>query len=85
MKQRFSAHGFALTPNNMRQVRVPEGARVFPNSAGIAPGFCVQIGAAEAYFLPGIPREMESIFTAHCMPRLVQRIGEQGWSRTYLG
>jgi nicotinamide-nucleotide amidase len=81
MKQRFSAHGFALTPNNMRQVRVPEGARVFSNSAGIAPGFCVQIGAAEAYFLPGIPREMESIFTAHCMPRLVQRIGEQGVPR----
>ena len=81
MKQRFSAHGFALTPNNMRQVRIPEGAHAFLNSAGIAPGFCVQIGGAEAYFLPGIPREMESIFTAHCMPRLVKRIADHGVPR----
>jgi len=78
MKQRFSAHGFALTPNNLRQVRVPAGAQAFPNAAGIAPGFCVNIGAAEAYFLPGIPREMESIFVAHCMPRLVARMAAHG-------
>ena len=78
MKQRFSAHGFALTPNNLRQVRVPAGARAFANAAGIAPGFCVQVGGAEAYFLPGIPREMESIFAAHIMPRLIARMGEHG-------
>jgi nicotinamide-nucleotide amidase len=78
MKHRFSAHGFALTPNNMRQVRVPAGATAFVNTAGIAPGFCIPIGGAEAYFLPGIPREMESIFTAHCMPRLIQRMADLG-------
>jgi nicotinamide-nucleotide amidase len=78
MKQRFSAHGFALTPNNMRQVRVPEGASVFPNAAGIAPGFSVQIGATRAFFLPGIPREMESIFIAHCMPELVAHMFAHG-------
>jgi len=38
MKQRFSAHGFALTPNNLRQVRIPAGATAFSNPAGIAPG-----------------------------------------------
>jgi nicotinamide-nucleotide amidase len=81
MKQRFSAHGFALTPNNLRQVRVPEGATAFLNAAGIAPGFCLRVGAAEAYFLPGIPREMESIFISQCMPRLVQRMGEHGVPR----
>jgi nicotinamide-nucleotide amidase len=78
MKQRFSAHGFALTPNNLRQVRVPAGAEAFPNAAGIAPGFCVRIGGADVYFLPGIPREMESIFGAHCMPRLVARMVGHG-------
>jgi len=78
MKQRFSAHGFALTPNNLRQVRVPEGATVFPNAAGIAPGFSVPIGSTLACFLPGIPREMESIFTAYCMPHLVARMGAEG-------
>ncbi len=81
MKQRFSAHGFALTPNNMRQVRIPEGATAFANAAGIAPGFCLSVGQAEAYFLPGIPREMESIFLSQCMPRLVQRMTEHGVPR----
>jgi nicotinamide-nucleotide amidase len=81
MKQRFSAHGFLLTPNNLRQVRVPAGAQVFPNSAGIAPGFSVKLGAAEAYFLPGIPREMEGIFTAQCMPRLMDDLSQHGVPR----
>src|SRR5215510_7866390 len=31
MKQRFSTHGFELTPNNLRQVRIPNGARALPN------------------------------------------------------
>jgi nicotinamide-nucleotide amidase len=81
MKQRFSAHGFAMTPNNLRQVRIPAGATAFANPAGIAPGFCLRIGEAEAYFLPGIPREMESIFISQCMPRLVQRMAEHGVPR----
>lgn len=81
MKQRFSAHGFEMTPNNLRQVRVPEGAQAFANPAGIAPGFALRIGAAEGYFMPGIPREMESIFIAECMPRLVKRMEERGVPR----
>lgn len=81
MKQRFAAHGFELTPNNLRQVRVPEGAQAFANPAGIAPGFTVRIGETEAYFLPGIPREMESIFAAECMPRLVTGMEARGIPR----
>jgi nicotinamide-nucleotide amidase len=81
MKQRFSAHGFEMTPNNLRQVRIPEGAQAFANPAGIAPGFSVHIGDAEAYFLPGIPREMESIFTTECMPRLAKRLEQHGVPR----
>ena len=53
MKKRFSTHGFELTPNNLRQVRIPNGARALPNTAGIAPGFVVPLGTAEAFFLPG--------------------------------
>ncbi len=39
MKKRFSTHGFELTPNNLRQVRIPTGAQALLNAAGIAPGF----------------------------------------------
>ncbi len=78
MKKRFAAHGFELTPNNLRQVRVPRGAEALPNGAGIAPGFFVHLGGSAAYFLPGIPREMERIYFDHVAPRLRARMAAQG-------
>jgi nicotinamide-nucleotide amidase len=87
MKRGFAARGFELTPNNLRQVRVPAGAEPLPNAAGIAPGFRVVLGRAEAYFLPGVPREMQRIFADHIAPRLERAQAEAGLSppavRTY--
>jgi nicotinamide-nucleotide amidase len=81
MKARFSTHGFELTPNNLRQVRVPVGAKALPNSAGIAPGFLVRLGGADAFFLPGVPREMERMFLDQVTPRLAVRMAEAGVPR----
>jgi nicotinamide-nucleotide amidase len=78
MKKRFSAHGFEMTPNNLRQVRVPKGAEALPNGAGIAPGFRVEMGDAEAFFLPGVPREMERIYLDHVGPRLAKMLEKAG-------
>jgi nicotinamide-nucleotide amidase len=78
MKKRFSAHGFELTPNNLRQVRIPRGAEALPNGAGIAPGFRMRLGGAESFFLPGIPREMERIFADHVAPGLRTLLAERG-------
>jgi nicotinamide-nucleotide amidase len=78
MKKRFSTHGFELTPNNLRQVRIPQGADPFLNSAGIAPGFRARLGGAEGYFLPGVPREMERMFIDDVAPRLQRRMAEFG-------
>src|SRR6202142_3782505 len=80
MKKRFSTHGFEMTPNNLRQVRIPPDARALPNAAGIAPGFVVRLGGAEAFFLPGVPREMEKMFTDEVAPRLARRLAETGGS-----
>ncbi len=79
MKKRFSTHGFEMTPNNLRQVRVPAGAQALPNAAGIAPGFRVKLGGAEAFFLPGVPREMERVFVDHVGPFLTARLVESGF------
>jgi nicotinamide-nucleotide amidase len=76
MKQRFSTHGFELTPNNLRQVRVPTGAEALPNGAGIAPGFRINLGGADGYFMPGVPREMNKIFADEVTPRLARRLAE---------
>ncbi len=78
MKKRFSTHGFELTPNNLRQVRIPTGAEPLPNAAGIAPGFRIGLGGAEGYFLPGVPREMEKMFADHVAPRLARQMAELG-------
>jgi len=78
MKKRFATHGFELTPNNLRQVRIPTGAQALPNAAGIAPGFRISLGGAEGYFLPGVPREMEKMFIDHVAPRLASRMTEMG-------
>ena len=81
MKKRFSTHGFEMTPNNLRQVRIPTGAQALPNTAGIAPGFVVPLGAREAFFLPGVPREMEKMFIDEVMPRLAGALAETGGPR----
>src|SRR5215510_2418167 len=78
MKKCFATHGFELTPNNLRQVRVPVGAQALPNTAGIAPGFVVRLGSTEAYFLPGVPREMERMYLDEVAPRLARRLSELG-------
>src|SRR5579872_4593119 len=78
MKKRFSTHGFELTPNNLRQVRIPVGGKALLNSAGIAPGFLIALGGAEAYFLPGVPRELERIYIDHVAPRLARGLAERG-------
>jgi nicotinamide-nucleotide amidase len=71
MEQAFVARGFALTPNNLRQVRTPHGAEPLANAVGLAPGFRVALGHAQAFFLPGIPREMQRIFADHIRPFLL--------------
>jgi nicotinamide-nucleotide amidase len=78
MQRGFAARGFQLTPNNLRQVRVPAGARPLPNGTGIAPGFAVTLGQAQAFFLPGIPREMHRIFHDHIAADLARRQAERG-------
>ena len=80
MKQGFAARGFELTPNNLRQVRVPAGAEALPNAAGMAPGFSVRIWAGpRPSSFPGVPREMERIFADQVPPRLARAAGRSGW------
>jgi nicotinamide-nucleotide amidase len=50
-----------VTPIQLRQVRVPHGARVHENPVGLAPGFEVVIGGVPVICLPGVPREIYGI------------------------
>jgi nicotinamide-nucleotide amidase len=71
MEQRFAQTGYRLTSNSRRQVRVPKGSRVFINQIGLAPGFEVTVGGVPVICLPGVPRELKSLFTGQISSRLV--------------
>ena len=51
----------AATGIHLRQVRVPAGARIHLNTAGLAPGFEIPIRGVPVICLPGFPREIQSI------------------------
>ena len=75
MRLRFAERGFQMTPNNLRQVRVPVGAEVLANAKGLAPGFGVTLGKARLFGMPGVPREMKSIFDDHVAERVAALAG----------
>lgn len=75
MRARFAERGFRLTPNNLRQVRVPAGAEVLYNAKGQAPGFGVQLDKARLFSMPGVPREMKPMFDAHVAPKVAAMVG----------
>ena len=49
-----------MTPNNIRQSYMPEGAIAVKNPNGTAPCFIVEEPRGIIYSLPGVPVEMTS-------------------------
>jgi nicotinamide-nucleotide amidase len=62
LEARFRARNRVMSPSNAKQADFPQGAQILSNSVGTAPGFAVTIGNARAFFMPGVPREMQAIF-----------------------
>ena len=75
----FASVGRTMAPSNAKQADFPEGASVLINELGTAPGFCVKIGNAELFVMPGVPREMQHIFGE----RIIHRIAARGERRSH--
>jgi nicotinamide-nucleotide amidase len=76
LRERYIAAGRGdFPPNNLRMTDRPDGASVLPNPAGTAPGLRMQVDDAIVYALPGVPREMQEIFTAWIRPELAELAG----------
>ncbi|MCX5748510.1 MAG: nicotinamide-nucleotide amidohydrolase family protein [Proteobacteria bacterium] len=56
----------------LRQVRIPRGARVHPNHAGLAPGFEIAIAGVPVLCMPGFPREVASILDGGMLARIAE-------------
>jgi nicotinamide-nucleotide amidase len=65
IQARFDRLRRTMSPSNAKQADFPKGATVLPNPIGTAPGFSVRIGGALAFFMPGVPREMQKMFVEH--------------------
>lgn len=70
IKRRVEARGKVLNAGHEKQALVPAGSDVLPNVEGTAPGFGLRIGRGTAYFLPGVPREMQRMFADQVLPRM---------------
>lgn len=70
--------GAIMTENQKRQAMVPEGAVVFDNGAGTAPGVAMQKGGKTLVHLPGPPTEMRWMYENRLKPWLLQTFGSQG-------
>ena len=94
IRRRLEAMGRTMTPSNEKQADIPRGAQPLPNAVGTAPGFVVTINQSTAFFLPGVPKEMERIFADHVAPRISKfapnlsfeiRLQTFGWAESHLG
>jgi nicotinamide-nucleotide amidase len=73
---RMARFGRAMAASNEKQADFPRGARILPNRKGTAPGFSVRIGRAESFFLPGVLREMKTMFEELIAPGLASFVHE---------
>ena len=59
-----------MTANNLLQAQVPQGATVFFNETGFAPGVAVKSKDKTVIMLPGPPNEMQPMFAHQVVPYL---------------
>lgn len=70
MKRYFARSGRTMTLNNLKQAMLPEGAEIFDNDFGTAPGCVVEKDGRTVVMLPGPPREMTPMFEKCAVPYL---------------
>lgn len=76
--QLFSSRGRAMPSSNERQADVPAGATPIPQVMGTAPGLICPLGKKVIYAVPGVPYEMQEMFTRAVLPDLRARMGASG-------
>ncbi len=69
LEARFRRSGRVMPAIAARMADILEGAEVLANPQGTAPGQLVQLGGTTIVLLPGVPRELETIFATHLLPR----------------
>ncbi len=74
----FEKLGRPMRAQNTIQAMIPERAEPIENTCGTAPGLSVKVGRTKAFFMPGVPVEMRTMFDVATGPELERLIAEQG-------
>ena len=82
MEAYFARTGRVMSENNRKQAMMPEGALVFQNENGTAPGAAVESDGKVIVLLPGPPSEMEPMFCDQVRPYLEGKTGQIFLSQT---
>lgn len=64
-----------ITQARRKMARLPRGATPLKNRAGTAPGVRIEVGRTAIFALPGVPREMKSIFRDSLEREIRRRLG----------
>ena len=73
-----------LTENRKKMAMIPEGALCLRNRAGSAPGVLVSKGKIKIFALPGVPREMKTIFDHEVVPYFTANNHSRFYERSFL-
>jgi nicotinamide-nucleotide amidase len=79
IRRRVESRGKTMTPHHEKQADVPAGAELLSNSEGTAPGFALRMGSATAFFMPGVPREMQRMFSDQVLGRIRPSTPPSSW------
>jgi nicotinamide-nucleotide amidase len=77
LRERYAALGRAFPASNDRQAERPFGSDLVHNRLGSAPGFSLRVDRALLVSLPGVPREMTTMWEEEVVP-LLRRHGIGG-------
>lgn len=74
----FTRRNRVCPDRNKVQAYFPKGAEPIPNTTGTAPGIWVKVNQSYFAALPGVPREMKSMFDGWLKPKLLGMGMSQG-------
>ncbi len=77
----FHSINHHMTANNEKQAYMPQGAVVFKNDYGTAPGLAVEKDGKIAILMPGPPREMRPMLANSVIPYLAKMSGHVLYSK----
>ena len=64
----LAERGIGPLPGLERQARIPQGATVYENPAGLAPGFSFDTGKTRVFCFPGVPAEFKALSRSALIP-----------------